>query len=122
MKPGQMRHRVVLQSRGDTELPSGEIVAGYTDLAEVWARIRPLSSREFFAAQQVSSEATTEITIRWREGVETAGRVLYTRPGTSPPEVTVYDIVSALADPIVNRRWITLLCVNRTAEGFRSGN
>jgi len=121
MKVGRLRHRIVLQQRADLVI-DGEVVPGWTDLAEVWASIEPVSGREYFAAQQVSAETSTRILIRWRAGVNAAGRVLHqTNQSDSPPEYDVYDITAALEDPVITRRWITLLCTKRSAQGFRSG-
>ncbi len=122
MKVGRLRHRIVLQQRADAENASGEVIPTWTDLARVWASIEPVSGREYFAAQQVSAEITARITIRYRSGVNAAGRVLHqTNQSDSPAEYDVYDIITALEDPVINKRWITLLCVRRMAEGFRSG-
>lgn len=123
MKVGKLRHRVILQRRADVENADGEVVPTWTDLAEVWGSLEPVSGREYFAAQQVNAEVTTRILVRWITGVEAAGRVLHqTNQSNSPAEYDVYDIVSALEDPVIGKRWITLLCVRRVAEGFRSGN
>lgn len=123
MKVGRLRHRLQLQKQVDFEDSSGEMVRGYEDLAdgEVWGSIEPLSGREYVAAQQIQADITTRIVIRWRRGIEATNRILHTLDYNSPPGLEVYDVVAPLADPIVNRRWITLLCIHRIAEGFRSG-
>lgn len=122
MRVGRLRQRIVLQQRADVVSAEGEVIPSWTDLAETPASIEPVSGREYFAAQQVNSEVTARIIIRWRPGVDTAGRVLHqTNQSNSPAEYDVYDVVSALEDPVIGRRWITLLCVKRASEGFRSG-
>jgi SPP1 family predicted phage head-tail adaptor len=120
VKVGRLRHRLVLQSMQDLDV-DGEVVPSWTDLAEVWGSVEAMSGREYFAAQQVNSDVTTRIVVRWRTGVEAAGRVLHQVSADSPPAYDVYDIVAPLADPVITRRWITLLCVKRASEGFRSG-
>lgn len=124
MKVGRLRHRLQLQKQVDFEDSSGEIVRDYEDLAdgEVWGSIEPMSGREFVAAQQINSEITTRIVIRWRKGIEATTRVTHELDYDSPPGLEVYDVVAPLEDPIVNRRWITLLCIKRASEGFRSGD
>lgn len=123
MKVGRLRHRIILQQRSDAENAEGEVVPGWTDLAEVWGSIEPVSGREYFAAQQVNAEVTTRIVIRHLTGVNAAGRVLHqTNPGNSPATYDTYDIISALEDPVIGKRWITLLCVRRMSEGFRRGD
>jgi len=122
MKVGRLRHRITLQHRADIETPEGEVVPSWADTADVWGSIEPMSGREYFAAQQVNSEVTARILIRWRAGIESAGRVLHqTNQSNSPAEYDVYDIISALTDPVIGKRWITLLVVKRASQGFRSG-
>lgn len=123
MKVGRLRHRVMLQARQDTESACGEVVPDWSTMLDAWASIEPLSGREYVAAQQVAADVTTRIVIRHRPGVNAAGRVLHQiNPGQpEPAQYDVYDIVSALEDPVINRRWITLLCVRRMAAGWRSG-
>lgn len=113
MKVGRLRHRLRLERRIDVEGDDGEIEPGYRLIAEVWGSIEPMSGREFFAAQQVNAEASVRIVIRWREGVEATSRVVN---GSD-----LYDVVAPLADPVINRRWLTLLCKRRESEGWRSG-
>lgn len=123
MKVGKLRHRIILQQRADAENANGEVIPTWTDLAEVWGSIEPVSGREYFAAQQVNAEITARIVIRYMAGVNAAGRLLHQiNQSDSPAEYDVYDIVSALEDPVVLKRWITLLCVRRGAQGFRSGD
>lgn len=122
MKVGKLRHRIVIQRRADVENIQGEVIPTWVDLAEVWGSIEPVSGREYFAAQQVSAEITARIMVRYLPGVNAAGRVLHqTNQSNSPAEYDIYDVVSALEDPVIGKRWITLLCVRRMAEGFRSG-
>lgn len=121
MKVGRLRHRIILQRRQDVVV-SGEVVPAWEDIAPIWASITPLSGREFFAAQQVAADVTTSILIRWRADVEAAGRILHqTNQSNSPAEYDVYDIVAPLPDPVIGKRWITMLCTKRASEGFRSG-
>ncbi len=46
-------------------------------MATVWARVRAVSGREFFAAAQVQAEQLQRITIRYRTGVTAAMRVAW---------------------------------------------
>jgi SPP1 family predicted phage head-tail adaptor len=126
---GRLRHRVRLQRQVDHEDSSGEVVRMWEDLdlsdsstdGKVAAAIEPLSGREFVAAQQINSEASVRVTIRWRPGIESSMRVVHESYPGSPALTDIYDVLAALADPVINRRWITLLCARRTAEGYRSG-
>ena len=79
MRAGRLRHLVVLQRRDDTAAPNAfnEPADAWTDLATVWAAIEPISGREFFAAQQVQSEVSHRITIRYYAGLTTKDRVKF---------------------------------------------
>lgn len=129
MKVGKLRHRVRLQRQVDHEDSSGEIVRMWEDIdladssgdGKVAAAIEPLSGREYVAAQQVNAEASVRITIRWRPNIEATTRVVHEALPGSPGLTDVYDVIAPLADPVINRRWITLLCTRRVAEGYRSG-
>lgn len=85
----------------------------------VRAAIVPLSGREYVAAKQVAAEITTRITIRRLPGIVPTCRVLRTLVGEDVTEV--YDILAVLPDPVSGQRYLTLMCVQRTAEGFRRG-
>lgn len=120
MKVGRLRHRGILQRRVDAELEGGEIVPDFVTVAEIWISIEPMSGREYFTAQQIAADVTTSIKMRWRPGIDSTYRILHQISGDSPPAYEIYDITEALEDPIILRRWITLLCTKRFAEGFRT--
>lgn len=120
MKVGRLRHYVTLQRRQD-QVVNGEVVLAWVDLANVWAGIEPLSGREFFAAQQINSDATVRIQIRWRDDVDSTTRVKHQITHDSPARFDYYDVSAVLADPVITRRWLTLVCVKRDSESFRSG-
>lgn len=91
MRAGELRHRVTFQQdNGTTTDSEGIPVRNWVDVITVWARVHDLSGREYFAAQQVQAEVTTEITIRYRAGLNTKMRAKY---GTR-----IFDILSAIPD------------------------
>ena len=111
-KAGLLRHRVTIQNFTSTQDPvTGEVLpSAWTDWATaVAAAIEPLSGREFIAAQQVSSELTTRITIRARAGVVPVMRIVH---GT-----TVYDIKGILPDKDSGLEYLTLMC----SSGINAG-
>ena len=120
MNVGRLRHRLRLQRRSDTRNESGETLVAYSDVAEVWGSVRNLGGRELFAAQQVQSEVTTEIIIRWRPGVDSTARIIQ-QSTTGGSEVAKYDVVHALQDDHTGKDYIKMLCVRRVADGVRSG-
>ena len=67
MRAGPLRHQITLQRRsraGDT-FGDSRGTDTWTDLATVRADVRPLRGREFFEAQQVKSEVTHKVVMRY---------------------------------------------------------
>lgn len=120
MRAGQLRHRLTLQRRADTQSNSGEVVPGYETLDTVWGNIKPLAGREFFAAQQVQAEVTTEILIRWRPGINSTIRIRH-RPNAREGDDDTYDVLAVAEDNVSGVRQLRLMCVKRDAEGWRRG-
>src|SRR5690606_11990147 len=75
---GDLRHKVQLQENQITQDPTtGEMVPSWVTVASVWAQVVPMSGREFLAASAEQSEVRGRITIRYREDVDAAMRVVY---------------------------------------------
>lgn len=71
------KDRVVLQSPETGRDSYGQPLDGWTDVASVRAIVVDVSGREYMAAGATQNAAVTKITIRKRDGVEPAMRVLY---------------------------------------------
>lgn len=120
MHAGRLKHKVAIQRRLESDGTTGQVEERYEDWINVRAAIDPISGREFFAAAQVQAEITTKITIRYRAGVHETMRVVHTRQYGSPTLVDVYDIAAPPIDRESRHEWLELMCVKRSAEGFRS--
>jgi len=55
----------------------GEPNTSWDELDTVWAAIEPLTGREFFAQQQVQSEITVRIRIRYRDDIVSGMKAEY---------------------------------------------
>lgn len=121
MRTGPLNKRVRIQRRVETQNEFKETLISYQDMdgGEVWAAIEPLSGRDYFAAQQLSSDVSTKIRIRHRDDVNRKMRVLYERVAGSPTTTVVYEIDNVLR-PNENRREIWLMCREVDTEGFRA--
>ncbi|MGV6989651.1 phage head closure protein [Testudinibacter sp. P80/BLE/0925] len=75
MQIGKLRHRITLQQQISTLNSYGSAITDWEDVATVWAEIKPLSGREYFAAEQVQSEITTQIWLRYRPDIQPTMRV-----------------------------------------------
>ena len=75
--PGPMRERVVLQRPTTARTGPGSSSIEWEDVAEVWAAIRGLSSRELLQAMQANSIATYELRIRFYSGIDGTWRAVW---------------------------------------------
>lgn len=79
--PGQMRHRISFQRFDGQRDAYGDPLEGeeehWHNAASVWASIKPLSGREFYAAGQSQSEVTHKVSCRYRSGLDTAMRIVF---------------------------------------------
>lgn len=77
--PGKRRHRVTFQRFTGTRDGFGDPLLGeeenWTDVITLWAAVKPLSGREFYAAEQSQSEVTHKIDCRYKPGLTTDMRV-----------------------------------------------
>jgi len=101
MRIGELRHRITIQQQSSIQDGYGQPVSSWIDVATPWSSIEPLSGREFFAAQQVNSETTTRIKIRYLAGVVSKMRVVY--------GLKIYDILYVI-DPEERHREMQLMC------------
>lgn len=58
----------------------------WSELAEVWAEVKPISDGERWRAAQVLASVTTRFRIRWGAGVKVTDRIIY--------DGLVYDIAA----------------------------
>ena len=69
MNIGKLRHRITLLRQVNEVNDYGASTQTWMIVATVWADVRPLSGREYFSAQQVQSEVTTQIWLRYLDGI-----------------------------------------------------
>lgn len=101
MNIGKLRHRIIIQTQRNRPSEYGAVVAEWHDLHTAWAEVKPISGREYFSAQQVQSEVTTQIWIRYRDGIEPTMRVAH--------KGKLYEIVSVLNYQGLNKA-LQLMC------------
>jgi SPP1 family predicted phage head-tail adaptor len=101
MDAGQLRHRVVIQSKARTDDGGGGGSVTWSDVATVWANIKPLSGMQRLKAEQVESSVTHTITIRYRSGLDDSMRVTYAGR---------IFMVTSLIDPDERKAWLSLMC------------
>ena len=69
---GKLRHRVELQTRGDSpNAGTGGLDETYSTVATVWAHVESISGARYLASQQVEDVITHSVTTRYRSDYET---------------------------------------------------
>lgn len=113
LKAGRLRHKVNIQEPRQQQDPNtGAVRTVWVDFAtDVAAEIAPLSVREFIASQQMQSQITARITIRYRAGLTAQMRIL--QPSTGK----IYNPAGWLADPDSGREYVTAPCSEGTNQG-----
>lgn len=77
MNPGRLNKKVKIQNLANSKNEYGELEEIWQDLKEVWAEVKPLTGRSFFSAQQINSEITHSVIIRYTENIKPNMRVTY---------------------------------------------
>ena len=102
MRAGQLRNRLVLQSKTETRGAAGGVATTWTTQATVWGGIHPISGKEYTAIQQTQNEAEVKIIIRYQSSIDETWRVV--NGGRE------YSIVSVINENDRDRM-ITLMCL-----------
>jgi len=123
---GELRHIGDLEKLDVGTDASGTPLTTYTLFAaNVRFSIDDWKPIENFLANEVQSNLSTRIRIRWRPGLEGSApstfRLRHVLDYSSSPQlVEYYDITGAIRD-ITLRGEIQLSCILRDAAGFRTG-
>lgn len=123
IEAGRLRHRVRIESYDDVRDSSGEVIQDevtgavsqeWVEVATVWAAIEPLSAREFLQSQSMQSQITARITIRYRDGLNAAMRLVHVRTGRDD---VIYNPHAFLADKESGLDYLTIPCSQGTGQG-----
>ena len=77
---GKLRHYVQLQQRREVRDALGGVnqdESPWEDLGWIWCNIEPIRGREFWSAQQVKSDITHKVTMRYDETMTSSHRILH---------------------------------------------
>lgn len=94
MRIGPLRHRVTLQSPGETQSATGAMTKTWTNVATVWAQLTPNSGRAFFEAQQEQSEISIRVIIRYSSVVKAVDNTWRVQIDQSPLRYLNIDSVT----------------------------
>lgn len=73
----RLRQRIMIQQPDNTADDAGGVTKSWEDLAPVWAEVEPISASEVLQADSLRSEVTHRVTIRYRDDVTNAMRILF---------------------------------------------
>ena len=99
--PGTMIHLVTLQDSSKVDDGGAGKRVAWHDVADVWAEVEPISSRERFYAHQVKAEISHRVKIRYRDGVKPSMRIRHEEK---------YYLIDSAIDMAGARRFLELLC------------
>lgn len=77
MRPGEVRRKITIQAATTVADDYGGSTQTLADVAEVWATIQPLEGREQLLAMQTGMTRPHRFSMRYREDVTGASRILY---------------------------------------------
>lgn len=77
MRAGQHKKPIVIQKPVMTQDVYNQPIPSWETYLETWAMVKPMTGREYFLAQQISSEVMFKFTIRYHDGITTKMRILY---------------------------------------------
>jgi SPP1 family predicted phage head-tail adaptor len=112
MAAGRLRHRITIKQQVTTIDTSGEQVtdwevvdSGAAD-QKFWCEIAPLSARELLASEQVASEVTARILMRYDSRIKAQMRAEHDDGQTT----TIYNLAPPIRDPDSGLEWCTIPC------------
>lgn len=106
---GRLRHLVTIEEQVTLKNSFGETSLEWEPLGNFWAAIEPLSVRELNTAQQIQSEVTTRIVLRYNAAVKASMRIVY--------KGTIFNIYGVQRDPDSGLEWMTLPCSSGISDG-----
>lgn len=113
---GKLRHRIrieervpALDSAGDVvqDAGTGEVQYIWQLFANAWAAISPLSAREFIASQTTQAQIVARISIRYREDLNAAMRIVHIRKDMPDK---IYNPHGFLSDVDSGLEYMTIPC------------
>ena len=66
---GDLRHRVTIQRLETTKDSLGGAVETWVDFKTCWAKVQPVSGREYWEAKKANAEVSIRVTMRYTPGI-----------------------------------------------------
>lgn len=110
---GRLRHRILIErytldvdSNGEAiqDPDTGETSSSWVEVATVWAEIKPISVREFIAAQATQSKIEARVVLRYRPDLDGSLRLVHMVNGVRGK---IYNPAGFLPDPESGMEYLT---------------
>jgi SPP1 family predicted phage head-tail adaptor len=99
MNSARLDQRITIQAQSQTQDDDGQPVIAWTTLVSCFAHVEDFKGHEYVAASATRDMVITKITVRYREDVTAAMRVVWRN--------TTYNIKAVLSQDFV---YMTLMC------------
>jgi SPP1 family predicted phage head-tail adaptor len=107
---GKLRQRIkIVQPNVTQDASGGWTIDDASPIAIVWASVEMLSGRELSAAQQLVSEVSHKITIRWMRGIRASQQVWF----NDAEGLNRTFKIQAVQNPDERNKMLFLLCIER---------
>lgn len=107
MEIGRLRDRLLVEHRHTRRNPDGSLDEEWDPAGSCWGQVTPLAGREYWAAQQVASEVTHRVRVRWDPELTSKHRFLK----AGPNGFRVFNISAPPRDLGERHRTFEALCV-----------
>jgi len=77
MQSGQLRQRLLVQTKVETRDADGNVTITYADLATVWGQVAPLSGSKTVSRDRVEATTVFRIRMRYFAGLTASHRILF---------------------------------------------
>lgn len=104
MSGGAFDKQISIQTQSDSRDAFNQKVSTWNNFATVWARLEPVSGREFISRSGEAAKATHKWRAWWIDGVKPSQRVVY--------GARVFDILH-VTSPLGREQEMELICEER---------
>jgi SPP1 family predicted phage head-tail adaptor len=75
LRAGELRHKICIEEKVIRRDSFGAEVVTWSPLLYGWAKIEPLTGREYFASRQTQTSTSHKMTMRYQAGIKSYHRI-----------------------------------------------
>lgn len=106
---GRLRHIVSIDRQVEVVDSNGDHLREWQNVTSMRAEIKPMSGRELLLAQQVQSQVSVAIIMRYRSDIDATCRIRFNG--------ATYNVLAVIHDADSGIEYITLQCAVGTNDG-----